>query len=84
MFQSYWRPHTSKPGGGLGLGLYICTQIVKAHGGEMEVASSTTSGTVFGACLPGGLMKLLTNEIPAIIGKQGPVDVIDVAYRTLR
>ena len=52
VFQPYWRPHTSKPGGGLGLGLYICTQIAKAHGGEMEVASSTLIGTVFGTRLP--------------------------------
>ena len=52
VFQPYWRPNTSKPGGGLGLGLYICTEIAKAHGGKMEVASSAAAGTVFGARLP--------------------------------
>ena len=52
VFQPYWRPNTSKPGGGLGLGLYICTEIAKAHGGRMEVASSAATGTVFGASLP--------------------------------
>lgn len=52
VFQPYWRPNTSKPGGGLGLGLYICTEIAKAHGGRMEVASSAAAGTVFGARLP--------------------------------
>ena len=52
VFQPYWRPHTSKPGGGLGLGLYICTQVVKAHGGEMTVASSVSGGTTFSARLP--------------------------------
>lgn len=52
VFQPYWRPNTSKPGGGLGLGLYICTEIARAHGGKMEVASSATTGTVFGTSLP--------------------------------
>ena len=52
VFQPYWRPNTSQPGGGLGLGLYICTEIAKAHGGRMEVASSAAAGTVFGARLP--------------------------------
>ena len=52
VFQPYWRPNTSKPGGGLGLGLYICTEIARAHGGKMEVASSVTTGTVFGTRLP--------------------------------
>ena len=52
VFQPYWRPNTSKPGGGLGLGLYICTEIAKAHCGKMEVASSAAAGTVFGARLP--------------------------------
>lgn len=52
VFQPYWRPLTSKPGGGLGLGLYICQQIVQAHGGTIEVQSSPESGTLFTAKLP--------------------------------
>ena len=52
VFQPYWRPRTSKPGGGLGLGLYICAQIAQAHGGKLEVTSSATKGTVFSARLP--------------------------------
>ncbi|RYE42998.1 MAG: GAF domain-containing sensor histidine kinase [Hyphomicrobiales bacterium] len=52
VFQPYWRPLSSKPGGGLGLGLYICQQIVQAHGGTLEVRSSLESGTVFTAKLP--------------------------------
>ncbi|CAG4887247.1 histidine kinase dimerization/phospho-acceptor domain-containing protein [Paraburkholderia saeva] len=46
------RPVTSTPGGGLGLGLYICSQIVKAHGGMLDVTSSETAGTRFVARLP--------------------------------
>jgi signal transduction histidine kinase len=52
VFEPYWRPATSKPGGGLGLGLYICSQIVKAHGGTLDVTSSETAGTCFVARLP--------------------------------
>ncbi|NMM00124.1 GAF domain-containing sensor histidine kinase [Paraburkholderia sp. RP-4-7] len=52
VFEPYWRPPTSKPGGGLGLGLYICKQIVRAHSGTLEVRSSAEDGTVFVARLP--------------------------------
>lgn len=52
VFEPYWRPPTSKPGGGLGLGLYICKQIVLAHGGKLEVRSSAGEGTVFVARMP--------------------------------
>ncbi|MFM0205208.1 GAF domain-containing sensor histidine kinase [Paraburkholderia fungorum] len=55
VFEPYWRPPTSKPGGGLGLGLYICKQIVSAHGGTLEVRSSAEAGTVFVARLPVGI-----------------------------
>jgi len=52
IFQPYWRPENSKPGGGLGLGLYICAEIVGAHGGTLEVTSSAAEGTRFVADLP--------------------------------
>jgi signal transduction histidine kinase len=52
VFKPYWRLSASQPGGGLGLGLYICSQIVKAHGGTLEVSSSREDGTCFIARLP--------------------------------
>jgi signal transduction histidine kinase len=55
VFEPYWRPPTSKPGGGLGLGLYICKQIVAAHGGTLEVSSCVAEGTTFVARLPVGI-----------------------------
>jgi signal transduction histidine kinase len=55
VFEPYWRPTTSKPGGGLGLGLYICRQIVLAHGGTLDVSSSPQEGTCFVARLPAGV-----------------------------
>ncbi|SAL53106.1 GHKL domain protein [Caballeronia terrestris] len=51
VFEPYWRPATSKPGGGLGIGLYICSQIVEAHGGVLDVTSSAEKGTRFVARL---------------------------------
>lgn len=54
IFEPYWRPAHSTPGGGLGLGLHICAQIVKAHGGTLTVQSSRENGTRFEARLPSG------------------------------
>jgi signal transduction histidine kinase len=54
VFEPYWRSSTKKSGEGLGLGLYICSQIVKAHGGTLEVTSSEEAGTCFVARLPSG------------------------------
>ena len=51
VFEPFWRPPTSEPGGGLGLGLYICREIVQAHGGSMQAVSNTES-TRFSARLP--------------------------------
>lgn len=54
VFEPYWRPPSSKPGGGLGLGLYICKQIVEAHGGTLEVYSTVAEGTSFRTRIPRG------------------------------
>jgi signal transduction histidine kinase len=37
---------------GLGLGLFICQEIVRAHGGTLELASSAADGTRFTVHLP--------------------------------
>ncbi|MFP2934065.1 PAS domain S-box protein, partial [Pyxidicoccus sp. 3LG] len=41
-------------GGGLGLGLYIVEQVVKGHGGRIEVTSTAGAGTTFRVTLPRG------------------------------
>jgi signal transduction histidine kinase len=40
---------------GLGLGLYIVREIVRAHGGSVQVTSTSTEGTTFAVTLPRGM-----------------------------
>ena len=47
IFQPYWRPAESKGHSGLGLGLHICSLIVKSHGGSLQVTSTVDHGTAF-------------------------------------
>jgi len=52
VFQPFWRHSGRDPRDGLGLGLFICAEIVRAHGGTLEVLSSEADGTTFAARLP--------------------------------
>ena len=55
IFEPFWRHSISASRQGLGLGLHICSQIVRAHGGRMTVTSTRENGTRFTARLPLGL-----------------------------
>jgi signal transduction histidine kinase len=46
------RESRTKHTAGLGLGLFISAQIIKAHGGRIEVDSSAERGTTFTVILP--------------------------------
>lgn len=52
LFQPYSRPSASTPQAGLGLGLYIASQIAQSHGGHLHVASTAQRGTLFTFSLP--------------------------------
>jgi signal transduction histidine kinase len=52
IFEPFWRNSTSASRHGLGLGLHICSQIVRAHNGRLSVTSSSENGTKFTARLP--------------------------------
>ena len=52
IFEPFWRHSVSASRNGLGLGLHICSQIVRAHQGRISVTSSRESGTQFTARLP--------------------------------
>jgi signal transduction histidine kinase len=52
IFQLFERGTHERKGSGLGLGLFIATQIVTAHGGGLEVKSSPGDGALFAISLP--------------------------------
>lgn len=52
IFQRFERAVSAKNISGLGLGLYICKQIVEAHGGRIEVESALGAGARFTAMFP--------------------------------
>ncbi len=47
LFQLYVRGSQARHTPGLGLGLYLCRQIITAHGGEIDVITSLEAGTTF-------------------------------------
>ncbi len=52
IFGRFERAVSNRHYGGLGLGLYICRQIVEAHGGTIDLMSSNHDGTKFIVMLP--------------------------------
>jgi signal transduction histidine kinase len=52
VFQKYHRIEITERQEGLGLGLYIVRELVKAHGGRVEVESKLGTGSCFSVFLP--------------------------------
>jgi signal transduction histidine kinase len=52
IFEPFWRHAIGRHRQGLGLGLSICSQIVRAHHGTLSVSSTAAAGTTFTARLP--------------------------------
>ncbi|WP_316797695.1 PAS domain-containing protein [Pedobacter frigidisoli] len=53
LFDRYYRvDHSGKAYSGLGLGLYICSEIIKKHGGEIGAHSEIGVGSTFWFTLP--------------------------------
>ncbi|BAZ41375.1 two-component sensor histidine kinase [Calothrix sp. NIES-4101] len=52
LFDLYFRGENVRNSLSLGLGLYLCKQIIKAHKGEINVKSSPNQGAIFWFTLP--------------------------------
>lgn len=52
IFEPFRRGESSANPAGLGLGLYIVRQLVRAHGGQVEVTSNEAEGTTFRIAVP--------------------------------
>jgi PAS domain S-box-containing protein len=52
LFDPFKKAQASVHSGGLGLGLHIVYEVVKAHGGKVEVTSTAEAGTTFTARFP--------------------------------
>lgn len=61
IFQRFYQAHAGDNRSGLGLGLYICRQIVELHGGAIQVDFPADGGTRFTVRLP------LTADEPAVV-----------------
>jgi signal transduction histidine kinase len=67
LFDRFYRvPDSSVTTHGTGLGLFICKEIIRAHGGDITVSSEVSMGTTFTINLPSKKEK---REIQ-IVGKE--------------
>lgn len=66
IFEPFWRHSVSASRNGLGLGLHICSQIVRAHQGRISVTSTSENGTQFTARLPVGRLLPSRSSLAAV------------------
>jgi hypothetical protein len=52
LFELYFRGSNIRNSVGLGLGLYLCKQIINAHGGEIGIDTTSETGASFWFTLP--------------------------------
>jgi signal transduction histidine kinase len=75
IFEPFWRHSASRSRNGLGLGLHICSQIVRAHAGHISVFSTRELGTQFTVRLP---FRMQTVQLPLVtvppLGRRTPED----------
>lgn len=52
LFERFYQGNMERQAKGTGLGLYLCRQIIEAHGGKMLAENRYPSGAIFGFSLP--------------------------------
>ena len=52
IFKKFDQPLTKRETSGLGLGLYICHEIIKEHSGSIHLRSAPGEGATFKVMLP--------------------------------
>lgn len=67
IFQRFERAVSGTHFGGLGLGLYIVTQILEAHGGTISVRSQLREGAIFSVKLPA----VVVGKAPPLASAEG-------------
>ncbi len=65
IFQQFERVAAEQAIGGLGLGLYISEQIVRAHGGQIQIDSEVGQGATFSVLLPLTALSQQTDQAQA-------------------
>nr|WP_314872053.1 hybrid sensor histidine kinase/response regulator [uncultured Pseudomonas sp.] len=65
IFQQFERVAAEQAIGGLGLGLYISEQIVRAHGGQIQIDSEVGQGATFSVLLPMAALSQQTDQAQA-------------------
>jgi len=81
IFERLYHADSALKGGhnGLGLGLYICQELVSLHGGHLEVESELGHGSTFAVTLPVfSLAKLLSPIIAYRSQTSGPIVLMTV------
>jgi len=77
VFKAYEQGPLQSVGGGIGLGLSICKQLVELHGGTLHVKSAPGEGTIFTFSLP---LAEKVHETSAQL--EEPIQIHDLAYQT--
>jgi signal transduction histidine kinase len=65
IFDRFYQAHAGHHASGMGLGLYICRQIVEQHGGSIRAEPRPGGGTRFVVILPVGSPRSAPGEPPA-------------------
>jgi signal transduction histidine kinase len=71
IFERFERSDSTRQYSGLGLGLWICREIVRRHGGDIAVQSEPGRGATFTVTLPCGTLMPISPPLQSTAGPRG-------------